>query len=140
MFLSRGRRRDAGRIGRGDLGGQHAAVAVREAKPRFLDLAVAAFAAGLAALGDVYVNDAFFYHAWPEVWLGEWVAVDPTFGQYPADAAHLRFVIGGLAQQVEVSGAIGAFLVGLALTGKAEERAGRLIGGRGVSRGRTHDA
>jgi len=59
------------------------------------------------AVGLVYVNGAFFYHAWPEVWLGEWVAVDPTFGQYPADAAHLRFVIGGLAQQVEIVRLIG---------------------------------
>lgn len=59
------------------------------------------------AVGLVYVNDAFFYHAWPEVWLGKWVAVDPTFGQYPADAAHLRFVIGGLAQQVEIVRLIG---------------------------------
>jgi hypothetical protein len=59
------------------------------------------------AVGLVYVNGAFFYHAWPEVWLGEWVAVDPTFGQHPADAAHLRFVVGGLAQQVEVVRLIG---------------------------------
>ncbi|RMH21679.1 MAG: transglutaminase domain-containing protein [Gemmatimonadetes bacterium] len=59
------------------------------------------------AVGLVYLNGAFFYHAWPEVWLGEWVAVDPTFGQAPADAAHIRFVIGGLAQQVEIIRLIG---------------------------------
>ena len=59
------------------------------------------------AVGLVYLNNSFFYHAWPEVWLGEWVAVDPTFGQYPADAAHIRFVIGGLAQQVEIIRLIG---------------------------------
>lgn len=59
------------------------------------------------AVGLVYVNDAFFYHAWPEVWLGEWVAVDPTFGQYPADASHIRFINGGLAQQVEIVRLIG---------------------------------
>jgi len=59
------------------------------------------------AVGLVYANGAFFYHAWPEVWLGEWVAVDPTFGQYPADASHIRFVIGGLAQQVEIVRLIG---------------------------------
>ncbi len=59
------------------------------------------------AVGLVYVNGGFFYHAWPEVWLGEWVAVDPTFGQYPADAAHIRFVVGGLAQQVEIVRLIG---------------------------------
>jgi hypothetical protein len=59
------------------------------------------------AVGLVYVDGAFYYHAWPEVWLGEWVAVDPTFGQWPADAAHLRFVVGGLAQQVEIVRLIG---------------------------------
>jgi transglutaminase-like putative cysteine protease len=59
------------------------------------------------AVGLVHVNGAFFYHAWPEVWLGEWVAVDPTFGQYPADASHIRFIIGGLAQQVEIVRLIG---------------------------------
>lgn len=59
------------------------------------------------AVGLVYVNGAFFYHAWPEVWLDRWVAVDPTFGQYPADASHIRFVTGGLAQQVEIVRLIG---------------------------------
>jgi hypothetical protein len=59
------------------------------------------------AVGLVYLNGSFFYHAWPEVWLGEWVAVDPTFGQYPADASHIRFVVGGLAQQVEIVRLIG---------------------------------
>jgi len=59
------------------------------------------------AVGLVYVNQTFFYHAWPEVWLGEWVAVDPTFDQTPADAAHLRFIVGGLAQQVEIVRLIG---------------------------------
>jgi hypothetical protein len=60
------------------------------------------------AVGLVYLDGAFFYHAWPEVWLGgEWVAVDPTFGQAPADAAHIRFVIGGLAQQGEIVRLIG---------------------------------
>jgi len=59
------------------------------------------------AVGLVYLDGSFFYHAWPEVWLGEWVAVDPTFGQWPADAAHIRFVVGGLAQQVEIVRLIG---------------------------------
>ncbi len=59
------------------------------------------------AAGVVYLRGTFYYHAWPEVWLGQWVAVDPTFGQFPADAAHLRFVIGGLARQVELVRLIG---------------------------------
>jgi hypothetical protein len=59
------------------------------------------------AAGLVYVDGRFFYHAWPEVYLDAWVAVDPTFGQFPADAAHLRFTIGGLARQVELIQLIG---------------------------------
>lgn len=60
-----------------------------------------------SAAGLVYVRDRFYYHAWPEVWLGEWVPVDPTLGQFPADASHLRFVVGGLARQVELVRLIG---------------------------------
>lgn len=73
----------------------------------FVALARALGLPARTAVGLVYLDGSFFYHAWPEVWLGEWVAVDPTFGQYPADAAHLRFVIGGLAQQVEIIRLIG---------------------------------
>jgi len=39
----------------------------------------------------------------------------------------VTLLVAGLAQRVDVSGAIGAFLVGLALTGPAEERAMALI-------------
>ncbi len=60
-----------------------------------------------AAVGLVYLDGAFYYHAWPEVWLGEWVAVDPTFGTAPADAAHLRFMTGSVARQVEIARLIG---------------------------------
>jgi transglutaminase-like putative cysteine protease len=59
------------------------------------------------AAGLVYVDGRFYYHAWAEVHLGDWVAVDPTFGQFPADASHLRFTIGGLARQVELIRLIG---------------------------------
>ena len=40
----------------------------------------------------------------------------------------LTLLVGGLAQQVDVSAAIGAFLVGLALSGPVQERAGALVG------------
>ncbi len=63
------------------------------------------------AAGLVYLRGHFYYHAWPEVWLGRWVAVDPTFDQFPADASHLRFVIGGLARQVELLRLIGRVTV-----------------------------
>lgn len=54
------------------------------------------------ASGLAYVDGKFYYHAWPEILLNDWVAVDPTFGQFPADAAHLRFVVGGLTRQTEL--------------------------------------
>jgi transglutaminase-like putative cysteine protease len=80
----------------------------------FLALSRAAGVPARAAAGLAYVDGRFFYHAWPEVWLGQWVAVDPTFGQFPADAAHLRFTIGGLARQamlVRLIGTIGVDVV-----------------------------
>jgi len=46
------------------------------------------------AFGIVLYDGRFYYHAWPEVYLGEWVAADPTFGIFPADAARVRFVYG----------------------------------------------
>jgi len=50
------------------------------------------------AIGVVWSDElgAFFYHAWPEVLMGEWVPVDPTLGQPVADATHLRLLTGGL--------------------------------------------
>ena len=60
-----------------------------------------------SAAGLAYVRGKFYYHAWPEVYLGRWVAVDPTFGEFPADAAHIRFVNGGLARQAELLRLIG---------------------------------
>ena len=57
--------------------------------------------------GVVYVDGNFYYHAWPTVWIGDWVAVDPTFDQFPADATHLGFVRGGLDRQVELMKIVG---------------------------------
>jgi hypothetical protein len=57
--------------------------------------------------GIVYLEDGFYYHAWPEVWINEWVAVDPTFNQFPADATHIRFVSGNLDRQSEILKLVG---------------------------------
>jgi hypothetical protein len=70
-----------------------------------------------AAAGLAYVRGKFYYHAWPEVFLGDWVAVDPTFGQFPADAAHLRFVIGGFSKQAELLRLIGRLRIDVVSTG-----------------------
>jgi transglutaminase-like putative cysteine protease len=77
-------------------------------------LVALARAVGLPArsvAGVVYLDGAFYYHAWPEVYLDGWVAVDPTFGQFPADAAHLRLSSGGLARQLELARVIGGLTI-----------------------------
>ncbi|MGH7678327.1 MAG: transglutaminase-like domain-containing protein [Gemmatimonadaceae bacterium] len=68
----------------------------------FVALSRAAGIPARMAAGLAYVDGKFYYHAWPEVLLRGWVAVDPTFGQFPADASHLRFVHGGLGRQAEL--------------------------------------
>lgn len=73
----------------------------------FVALARAVGLPARTAAGLAYLDGNFYYHAWPEVYLGEWVAVDPTFGQFPADASLLRFTIGGLARQTELIRLIG---------------------------------
>jgi len=61
--------------------------------------------------GIVFMEDGFYYHAWPEVWINEWVAVDPTFNQFPADATHIRFVSGNLDRQSEILRLVGKLRV-----------------------------
>jgi hypothetical protein len=59
------------------------------------------------ATGLAYTGGRFYYHAWPEVWVGRWLAVDPTFGQFPADPLHVRLLTGGLESQYEILALLG---------------------------------
>jgi transglutaminase-like putative cysteine protease len=65
------------------------------------------------AVGLVYMHGAFYYHAWPEVYitersgLGLWLPVDPTLNQFPADTTHLRLARGGLDRQAAILPLIG---------------------------------
>jgi hypothetical protein len=63
------------------------------------------------AAGIVYMKNGFYYHAWPEVWIGKWFAVDPTFNQFPADATHIRFVEGNLERQSNIVKLVGRLKV-----------------------------
>jgi transglutaminase-like putative cysteine protease len=70
------------------------------------------------AVGLVYIHGAFYYHAWPEVYIteglglraegsgpraeGYWLPVDPTLNEFPADATHLRLARGGLDKQAAI--------------------------------------
>ncbi|MCD4708545.1 MAG: transglutaminase-like domain-containing protein [Candidatus Sabulitectum sp.] len=68
-------------------------------------------AAGIPAVtcaGIVYVDNGIFgYHAWPAVWVGEWVAIDPTFSQPMADCTHIVLAQGSLDAQYVVNGVLG---------------------------------
>lgn len=63
--------------------------------------------------GLVYVRGAFYYHAWPEIYIDEgsgrglWLPVDPTFNQFPADTTHLRLARGGLDKQTAILPLVG---------------------------------
>jgi len=73
----------------------------------FTALARAAGLPSRVAAGLVYLDGAFYYHAWSEVWLGQWVSVDPVFHQFPADATHIKFVEGGPEEQTALLRIIG---------------------------------
>ncbi len=68
----------------------------------FTALARAASIPTRIATGLTYTSGQFYYHAWPEVFVGRWLAVDPTLGQFPADSLHLRLLVGGIESQYEV--------------------------------------
>ena len=65
------------------------------------------------AVGLVFVRGAFYYHAWPEVYIDEggrrglWLPVDPTFNEFPANATHLRLARGGLDKQMLILPLVG---------------------------------
>ena len=51
--------------------------------------------------GLVYVpGKGFLYHSWVESYIGRWVAVDPTFGEVPANATHVKLVEGESLQDM----------------------------------------
>jgi hypothetical protein len=67
-------------------------------------------AAGIPAktvVGVVYLRGAFYYHAWSEVWLGEWVSMDPVLNQFPADVTHVKFLEGDIDRQLDILRLIG---------------------------------
>ena len=68
-------------------------------------------AAGIPAkivAGVVFHKEAFYYHAWNEVCLsGQWISLDTTTGQFPADLSHIKFVEGELNEQMQIGSLLG---------------------------------
>jgi transglutaminase-like putative cysteine protease len=79
-------------------------------------LVALARAAGLparVAVGLVYMQGAFYYHAWAELFVevgrgkGRWLPADPTLNQFPADLTHVRLTRGGLDRQAVLTRVMG---------------------------------
>jgi len=88
-------------------------------------LAALARAAGIPtriAVGLVYMSPAFYYHAWNEAYLGTWIPVDATFGEFPASALHLKLAQGELSQQAEILGLVGTIGIKVKEFGTAQPR------------------
>jgi hypothetical protein len=62
-------------------------------------------------VGIVYANGGFFYHAWNEVWVGQWVPIDCTFGQTRVDATHIKLFEGDLDQAILLTQYLGKMKV-----------------------------
>ncbi|MBW1722073.1 MAG: lasso peptide biosynthesis protein [Deltaproteobacteria bacterium] len=58
-------------------------------------------------VGLVYARGKFYYHAWTEAYLGDWITMDATLDQMPADVTHIKLFEGNLEQQARITGLIG---------------------------------
>lgn len=52
--------------------------------------------------GVAVLPGGIFAHAWAELWLGAWVAADPSYGHFPASAALVRISIGERSRPVNL--------------------------------------
>lgn len=52
--------------------------------------------------GLVYRNGYFYFHAWPEVWFGKWIPVDPSLAQFPADVTHIPLKQGTIEDLISI--------------------------------------
>ena len=75
----------------------------------FIALARAAGIPARICSGITYAKDGFYYHFWPEVYVGRWVQMDPTFGQSIADANHIQLGGGTVESDNLMEFAEGAF-------------------------------
>lgn len=59
------------------------------------------------AAGLIYDRGAFVFHVWAESWVGQWVALDPTYPGDFVDATHVKLVQGEVDDLYAVTRVIG---------------------------------
>ena len=74
-------------------------------------------------VGVVFADGSFFFHAWPEVWVGGandasssalpnyWIALEPTLGFPYADATHIKLAEGELTAVTSIASDIGNYRI-----------------------------
>jgi transglutaminase-like putative cysteine protease len=82
----------------------------------FVGLARAAGIPAKIRVGLTLHNGMFYYHAWPSVYLGDWVDMDPTLGQPAVGADHISLFEGELAEQMKLMGVLGRLRITLTQT------------------------
>lgn len=73
----------------------------------FIALARSAGIPAKACIGLACYEGNFYYHAWPMVYVGEWVEMDPTLGMQTVGATHVKLIEGGLSEQMKLAGLSG---------------------------------
>ena len=74
-------------------------------------LATMARVAGIPArvvTGVAVLSDGVFAHSWTELWLGRWIAADPSYGHFPASASLIRLALGERSRPVDLLPLVGS--------------------------------
>ncbi len=67
-------------------------------------------AAGIPARicsGLAFIDGKFYYHAWVEAYLNNWISVDPTFGEFPAPVTNIKLVHGDFESMIKILNIVG---------------------------------
>jgi hypothetical protein len=63
-------------------------------------------------MGLVYLDEAFYYHAWVVYWAGgRWFTGDPLMNQMPVDASHVALIYGDVDKSLNVIRFVGRLTV-----------------------------
>lgn len=74
-------------------------------------LATLARAAGIPARvvsGLAVLPQGVYAHSWTELWLGRWLAADPSYGHFPASASLIRVAVGERSRAVNLLPLVGS--------------------------------